>query len=229
MSDTSRTRTPVPERGFLQLIPNTDAPRHEARMQALTRQYWSRLLVQATKLVGNAEAEDIVQEALLRYWRSDLRAVGEDPNPDPLRTLQTHMRDLVRERRRTSRRRDGKLRRLGASTTRYLGSHVAAIFNSGVQHWMAPGGEYERGEISPSITAAVDALPPQQRETVWLVSGLGYSYAQVAEMLGVSPKTVRANFWRGNAKLSVTLERFRPAGPRGPALPAGAVEREEDA
>jgi RNA polymerase sigma-70 factor (ECF subfamily) len=82
------------------------------------------------------------------------------------------------------------------------------------------------------VTAALRTLPPDQQAVLVLVDMLGYSVADAAEVLGISPGTVKSRCARGRARLLPRLAHLRgqdeprvsgaapvPAGPReGPQL-----------
>jgi len=77
------------------------------------------------------------------------------------------------------------------------------------------------------VTAALRTLPPGQQAVLVLVDMLGYSVADAAEVLGISPGTVKSRCARGRARLLPRLAHLRgqdeprvsgtapvPAGPR---------------
>ncbi len=55
------------------------------------------------------------------------------------------------------------------------------------------------------IREAVDALPPEQRDAVWLVDGQGCGYHEAAEILGAPPGTIASRVARGRLALRVSL------------------------
>lgn len=59
--------------------------------------------------------------------------------------------------------------------------------------------------VEPGLPDALLGLSDRQRTTVWLVHGLGWQQTEVAELLGVSPETVRTHAARGLAKLRAAL------------------------
>lgn len=58
----------------------------------------------------------------------------------------------------------------------------------------------------PTLTAAVESLPPRQRQIVFLRYFADLTHAQVAEMLGISPNTVSAALHQAQAALARRLE-----------------------
>lgn len=64
-------------------------------------------------------------------------------------------------------------------------------------------------EIRLEVDAALRTLPPQQRAVLVLVDMLGYPVAEVAEILGISPGTVKSRCARGRARLLPHLAHLR--------------------
>jgi RNA polymerase sigma-70 factor, ECF subfamily len=69
------------------------------------------------------------------------------------------------------------------------------------------------------VEAALQLLPAGQRAALVLVDMLGYSVATAADVLGVSPGTVKSRCARGRARLLPHLAHLRDTGP--PPDPAG--------
>ena len=72
------------------------------------------------------------------------------------------------------------------------------------------------------VTAALQVLPAEQRAALVLVDMLGYSVATAADVLGVSPGTVKSRCARGRARLLphvAHLRRAQPPGDRGAGTP----------
>jgi RNA polymerase sigma-70 factor (ECF subfamily) len=63
------------------------------------------------------------------------------------------------------------------------------------------------------VLAAVDGLPPDEREAFDLVHVQGLSQAEAAEMLGVAARTVMRRLDRGIQLLAERLDEFSPEGP----------------
>jgi RNA polymerase sigma-70 factor, ECF subfamily len=75
-------------------------------------------------------------------------------------------------------------------------------------------------ETSLDVTAALRTLPPDQQAVLVLVDMLGYSVADAAAVLGISPGTVKSRCARGRARLLPRLAHLR--GRREPSA-AGAT------
>lgn len=68
-------------------------------------------------------------------------------------------------------------------------------------------------ETRLEVDAALRVLPPQQRAALVLVDMLGYPVADVAEILGISPGTVKSRCARGRARLLPYLSHLRVQSP----------------
>ncbi len=71
-------------------------------------------------------------------------------------------------------------------------------------------------DVALDVLAALRTLVPEQRAALVLVDMLGYSVADTAEILGVSPGTVKSRCARGRARLVPQLAHLRnqPGVPR---------------
>ena len=67
----------------------------------------------------------------------------------------------------------------------------------------------EAVETRLDVDAALRVLPPEQRAALVLVDMLGYPVADVAEILGVSPGTVKSRCARGRSRLLPYLSHLR--------------------
>ncbi len=67
-------------------------------------------------------------------------------------------------------------------------------------------------ETSLDVIAALRTLPPDQQAVLVLVDMLGYSVADAAAVLGISPGTVKSRCARGRARLLPRLAHLRDRG-----------------
>lgn len=131
------------------------------------------------RLLGSHEgSEDIVQEALLRTYEHSQSVV------EPRAFAFTAARNLAADRRRHAR----------LAKTDTLGD----LSNS---HVVTGGETVEGGVIAEEEAAllreAVEQLPPQCRAAFTLRVLHGCSYKEIAQQLGLSPKTVENHIARG--------------------------------
>jgi RNA polymerase sigma-70 factor, ECF subfamily len=69
-----------------------------------------------------------------------------------------------------------------------------------------------RSDISLEVSAALRRLPRDQQAALVLVDMLGYPVAEAADILGISPGTVKSRCARGRARLLPWLAHLRPGG-----------------
>lgn len=134
----------------------------------------------AVRLVGDAAAQDVVQEALTRAWR---RRVTYDPRRgEPLPWLLAITADRARR------------HRSGAKPTEALGDGPA------------PTSDADR---RLDVAAAVARLPRKQRLAVELHYFLDLDTATTAAVLGCAPGTVKSQLSDARTRLRAVLEETR--------------------
>jgi RNA polymerase sigma-70 factor, ECF subfamily len=65
------------------------------------------------------------------------------------------------------------------------------------------------------VDAALRLLPPQQRAALVMVDMLGFSVDDAADVLGISPGTVKSRCARGRARLLPHVAHLRESAPKG--------------
>lgn len=68
--------------------------------------------------------------------------------------------------------------------------------------------------FEPGLGVALDKLSPQQRQVVALVVGFGYTYQQVADMLGLSRSSIQTHVERAMTSLKKNLGVTEQKGPQ---------------
>jgi RNA polymerase sigma-70 factor (ECF subfamily) len=85
--------------------------------------------------------------------------------------------------------------------------------NEFLNWWANPEKEFANNLLGQDIMAAIERLPESFRITVQLINVEGLSYDESAEILGVSPGTIRSRMNRGRTLLQKALwEHARDAG-----------------
>lgn len=133
---------------------------------------------------SGAAAEDLVQDAFVRFWRTRERAT------DPVAYLFGCLRGCGLERLRGERRRRDR--------------EAAAALPAGAAdetRWFCPFDAVERDERRGLIEAALQSLPPEQREVVTMKLWGGLSFPQIATAVGVSTDTATSRYRYALAKL----------------------------
>ena len=163
---------------------------------------------------NDAEAEDVVQEAFLRAYRS---WHTYQPGSDARRWRFTIARNVVLRMRERGRRQveveDGDVEALAA-----VREHEEAR-SDGVDDLLA------RIDLAPALTDALDRLQEPFRSAVILVDVEDQSYEAAAEILGVPIGTVRSRLFRGRRLLQQMLLTYaRDAGFTVAPSPGGDSE-----
>jgi len=156
-----------------------DSNRMEARDHDAWRDWFQRygpkLLLCARQWTRSlADAEDVVQEAFVRFWRHQRALPGE-----PMALLVTSVRRAAFD---LARRRD----RRAAREERALGDR-----DEGAPAFEIP---LEGDERSAAIEDALRRLPPAQREVLVLKIWGGLTFEQIAAELELSPNTAASRY-----------------------------------
>lgn len=152
----------------------------EAEFAALVRDHRPRLLALALHMTGSsADAEDVVQDALLRAHRNMHRFQGRSQ-------LFTWVYRITLNRALSDTRRRGRRRSVGLDDDRV----TAAI---DVDADDDPRKRLELRERYGQLVLALDTLTPQLRSTVVLVTLQGLSHREAGALLGVSEGAIS---WR---------------------------------
>lgn len=138
---------------------------HGPRLLLCARQ-WTRSL---------ADAEDVLQEAFVRYWKHQQHLPG-----DPQALLLTSMRRAAVDLARREGRRQAREARAGVDD-----DGGAPVFER------LPG---EGDERRQEIEAALRRLPEEQREVLVLKIWQELTFEQIGETLGISPNTAASRY-----------------------------------
>jgi RNA polymerase sigma-70 factor (ECF subfamily) len=158
----------------------------DAAFDALFARWAGRVLHFVERMVGEASvAEDLVQETFVRVWRARGRYQPEARFSTWLFTIAGNVarNELRRPFRRAPHAPEGDALALAAD-----GAPADAQVHA-------------RRE-GKALEAALAALPPRQREALWLRAVEGLSYAEVAAALATSEMSVKALIHRARAALA---------------------------
>jgi RNA polymerase sigma-70 factor (ECF subfamily) len=160
-----------------------------AAFEQLFRLWYSRLAEYALRLAGSSDAaEDAVQDVFIALW------ARRDAMPDDDK-LTAYLHRAVRNRV-LNQLRDERTAARWASTV-------------DADAFQAPSADDElaQSDLARAIAAALDELPPRTREVFSLSRDRELTYAEIAETLGISVKTVETLMGRA---LRTLRERLRP-------------------
>ncbi len=157
--------------------------------RALTRLYdvsAPRLLRFAESLTRNrADAEDALQSGLVKIARKPERLADADkPWAYLVRVIRNEALKIVQRRRN--------------------GISLAGI----LQAWRPLECQLELAETREQVQLAVRQLPPEQAEVVVLKIWEGFTFAEIAELIGESPNTAASRYRYALEKLSRSLQRL---------------------
>jgi RNA polymerase sigma-70 factor (ECF subfamily) len=167
--------------------------------EMIVRQYSEMVFCLAARLVGPAEAEDVVQETFLRAYRALDRFRGES-------SLKTWLYAIALNRVRV---RQGTLARFRKLFTR-LGktdpeNENELYFADPPDPSASPEEDAMTAERRRMLRDAMRALPEEFRTAVLLRDLDGLSYTEIADALKVPIGTVRSRIARGRALLKEHL------------------------
>ncbi len=185
--------------------------------------YRGELAAYCYRMLGSfQEAEDLVQETMLRAWKARDRY---DPARASLRTwlyrIATNVCLTALE---------GRSRRplpsgLGAPSTDPEAALTPAVEIPWLQPF--PDGRFDigvRSDLRLALVAAMQALPPRQRAVLVLREVLEFSAAEVAEQLGTTIAAVNSALQRARAALADVGDAAEIAEPNDPDARA-AIQR----
>jgi RNA polymerase sigma-70 factor (sigma-E family) len=151
----------------------------EAQFQEFVRARWSRLVRTAYLLTGDAHhAEDLTQTALAKAYRS-WRRVARSDNPE------AYVRKML----------------VSCNSDRFRKRRVAEALTAAPPEVAGRDEAVARADERSALLGALAGLPPKQRAVIVLRYWEDLSEAEVAEILGCSPGTVKSQASKGLAKL----------------------------
>jgi RNA polymerase sigma-70 factor (ECF subfamily) len=136
---------------------------------------------------GRADAEDVVQEAFLRFWRARDRA------DDPVAYLYACVKRAALDWQRGGQRRARRERAVAGSRP-----------EAGQDEPMLTS-PLERAERRATVEAALEMLPVPQREVLVMKVWAQLTYPQIAEALGIPADTAASRYRYALAKLRDVL------------------------
>jgi RNA polymerase sigma-70 factor (ECF subfamily) len=160
----------------------------------LVRRYMRRGYFAALGITGSPDdARDLSQEAFIRAYRARGRLdPGRPFYPWLYRILRRLCLNFLRDRSARAR----KLREAGGWLAEETHGRPPAD----------PGRSLESATLRRRIAAAIEELPPEQRETIVLREFEGLRYREIAELLEIPIGTVMSRLYAARRKLAARLE-----------------------
>jgi RNA polymerase sigma-70 factor (ECF subfamily) len=159
---------------------------------AIFRAHYARLVATAQAIVGErAAAEELAQDVMLELWRRRGSLILESTPAAYLhRSARNRALNYVRHER-VTRRAEPQLAAAAASPA-------------------SPDHAVREAEIDAAVRAAVNSLPARCREVFELSRVQGLRYVEIAEVMGISVKTVEAQMAKALRVLRAQLAPWLP-------------------
>ena len=173
------------------------SPEQRAFLERAIEQYGKATYNFALRLTHNeADARDLTQDAFIRVfraWRSF------QPGTSFLSWIYRIVTNLYR---------DELRRRKGRYQEEIPEDNVPQEFGGERPLAVAPIDEYVESQFGETVSKALEALSPDQRQVVILADIEEYSYQEIAEIVGCSIGTVRSRLHRARHQLRKLVEHF---------------------
>ncbi|HEY9717993.1 MAG TPA: sigma-70 family RNA polymerase sigma factor [Trichormus sp.] len=192
------------------LVENFKKTKDMAQFKSLVRRYQNRVYGAAVRILGNSdEAEEVVQDTFVRVHQ----------NIDKFRNQATFAAwvfkiahnqcvDMMRDKRRKLR----GFHLLSFDPQSAAGdqdeSQGISLVTQLADPTPGPEAQSDRDEQETVIAASLQQLPDTQREVLLLHDVEGFSYQEIADIVGASIGTVRSRLHYGRLKLRELLEPY---------------------
>lgn len=168
-------------------------------LKQLVDAYWDTLVQFAGRVLGGqADPQDVVQEAFIRIWTYRERW-GADGSVRSL--LYTVTRNAALD----------ELRKQAR------GERAAQATKSPVPP-AAPSDDAQAAQLREAASEAVEALPPKRREVFRLAREEGLTYSEIATVVGISAQTVANHMSLALADLRTALAPYLDTTPPAPRV-----------
>jgi RNA polymerase sigma-70 factor (ECF subfamily) len=188
--------------------------------EELMLRYQNRVLSLLAHLVGQRDlAEDLTQEVFLRVYRARSRYV---PGAKFSTWLFTIANNVASNALRTkARRREVHLAPLASESAPHS-LETVALAASGLM----PTRQLDKAELCGAVQQAIGTLNDRQRMAVLLAKFEHFSYADIAEVMDMSPQAIKSLLSRARCNLREALE---PYLERGAPVNGAAAQSDVDA
>ena len=156
-------------------------------------------------LRDEGRAEDLAQEVFLRVYRARSRY---QPTARFKTWLFTIANRLVLNEIRALRRRRRVFADLSINEARTTDENESSLASAVASDDETPREFAERKELDQFMTELINQLPASQRAAIELQRTERFSYAEIADILSVSPMAVKSLLVRAREKLKVGLEHY---------------------
>ncbi|TWT91133.1 RNA polymerase sigma factor CarQ [Pseudobythopirellula maris] len=184
--------------------------------EELMARHQAKLVSLMGYLVGRSDmAEDLAQDVFLRVYRSRERYV---PGSKFTTWLYTIANNVASNARRTLARR--KEVNLAAPDPAASGAVTIDTISSAASGLM-PTRQFDRSELREVVRQAVEGLGDRQRTAVLLSKFEHLDYAEIGEVMGMTPQAIKSLIARARGKLKESLEPYLVDPPVADTPPPG--------
>lgn len=187
--------------------------RDKTACTAWVREHHGRLVVVARSIVGEAQAEEVVQEA----WIAAFRAL---PQFEGRASLKTWLTRIVINAARGRLRVQKRLPTVSLDGESEEGLPLIERFDAS-GHWAPPLADWSadspeemlsREQLADCLQHYLGALPPAQQSALLLRDQSGLEFAEIAEALATTEANVRVLLHRARLKLLAVINRYEEEG-----------------
>ena len=138
--------------------------------KALFRKYYPSLIFYATRLVGEEEAEDVIQEVFVNFWKDETyrKVKGEVTKTYLFRSVKNNCLNRLKKK-------------------DVLKDRLDLLYGDVAEEEMMTWND----ELIQEIETEISNMPEQTREIIQGVFFQGLKYQEVADQLGISINTVK--------------------------------------
>ncbi|MGN1245212.1 MAG: RNA polymerase sigma-70 factor [Muribaculaceae bacterium] len=157
----------------------------EDNYKALFRRYHANLLFYATRLVGEVEAEDVVQDVFVELWRRRNEVeIGDDIQAFLYKAVYTRSLNVLKHRAVVGNHEELMLA-IGQKRAEYYASEESEVVK-----------RIEDRELRSTLSRAIGELPDKCRVVFKLSYLHDMKNKDIAQLLKVSPRTVEAHMYK---------------------------------
>jgi RNA polymerase sigma-70 factor (ECF subfamily) len=169
----------------------------EDTYKELFRAHYPKLIFYATRLVGEDEAEDVVQDVFVDLWkRRDKIEMGEHILSFLYRSVYTRALNVLNHR----------------TVTDNYSAQMEEINRKRLLFYQPDNSDVmrciENEELRKTITKAIDDLPDKCRETFKMSYLHDLKNKEIADIMGVSVRTVEAHVYKALRILRHSLDKL---------------------
>ncbi|MEM1303313.1 MAG: sigma-70 family RNA polymerase sigma factor [Planctomycetota bacterium] len=170
--------------------------------EELMRRYQTRVVSLMVHLVGRRDmAEDLAQDVFLRVYRARERYVPGSKFSTWLFTIANNVASNAL--RSLSRRKESTAPALPGETGANPLEHMAAAASA-----LMPARLADKAEMQAVVARAIEGLNERQRTAVLLAKFEQLSYAEIGEIMDMTPQAIKSLLSRAREKLRTLLEPY---------------------